>query len=77
MARRHRLRFVGGIYHVTFKGNGRRDIFHDAQDYERLTARVTESAMIPSLKSNAMNDEKPCESCDTTATQKRYDCKMG
>ena len=44
MARRHRLQFAGGIYHVTFRGNGRRDIFRDSQDYERLTARLAESA---------------------------------
>ena len=39
MARRQRLRFTGGIYRVTFKGDGRRDIFHGAQDYERLAPR--------------------------------------
>ena len=44
MARRHRLQFADGIYHVTFRGNGRRDMFHATLDYERLTARVAESA---------------------------------
>jgi len=44
MARKLRIQYAGAIYHVTFRGNARQDIFTDDRDRERLTARVAESA---------------------------------
>lgn len=43
MARKPRILIAGGIYHVTCRGNGRRRIFKDDQDRERLLARLAES----------------------------------
>lgn len=44
MARRLRMQYAGGIYHVTFRGNAQQEIFVDDSDRERLTHRVAESA---------------------------------
>ena len=43
MARRLRLQYEGAIYHVTVRGNGRRRIFRDDRDRERLFWRLSES----------------------------------
>jgi len=43
MARKLRLQFEGAIYHVTVRGNGRRSIFFDNSDRERLLKRLQES----------------------------------
>jgi putative transposase len=43
MARRLRLLFEGGIYHVTFRGNRRQAIFRDDADRRRLLERLAES----------------------------------
>jgi len=44
MARKLRIQYEGAIYHVTFRGNARREIFADDRDRERLTERLGESA---------------------------------
>ena len=44
MARKLRLQYEGAIYHITVRGNGRRRIFHDDSDRERLLWRISESA---------------------------------
>lgn len=44
MARKLRLLFKGAIYHVTFRGNARQDIFIDEADRRRLKERLAESA---------------------------------
>lgn len=44
MARRPRILFPGAIYHVTFRGNGRQDIFLDAKDRRRMLERLGEAA---------------------------------
>jgi len=44
MARKLRIQYEGAIYHVTFRGNARREIFGDDRDRERLTERLGESA---------------------------------
>jgi REP element-mobilizing transposase RayT len=44
MARKLRLQYEGAIYHVTVRGNGRREIFRDDSDRERLLWRLSESA---------------------------------
>ena len=46
MARRLRMLFEGGIYHVTFRGNRRQAIFRDDADRRRLLARLAESVEI-------------------------------
>ncbi len=43
MARKLRLQYEGAIYHVTVRGNGRRAIFKDFRDRERLLERLAES----------------------------------
>jgi REP element-mobilizing transposase RayT len=43
MARKLRVQFAGGIYHVTFRGNGRQDIFGDDRDRLRLRRRLEEA----------------------------------
>ncbi len=43
MARKLRLQFEGAIYHVTVRGSGRRRIFRDDSDRERLFWRLSES----------------------------------
>lgn len=43
MARKLRLLFEGGIYHVTFRGNARQDIFVDTVDRLRMLERLSES----------------------------------
>jgi putative transposase len=43
MPRRLRVQFSGAIYHVTIRGNGRKDIFGDDHDRERFLQRLTES----------------------------------
>ncbi len=43
MPRKRRLQFEGAIYHITSRGNGRRDIFNDNHDRERLLRRLAES----------------------------------
>jgi REP element-mobilizing transposase RayT len=43
MARPLRIQFPGAIYHVTFRGNERRDIFGDEKDRERFLAQLAES----------------------------------
>jgi len=42
MARLLRVEYEGAIYHVTLRGNGRADIFHDKQDRERFLTRLGE-----------------------------------
>ena len=37
MARQPRVQFLGAIYHVVTRGDGRRAIFHDDGHYDRLT----------------------------------------
>ena len=44
MARKLRMQFEGGIYHVTFRGNARQDIFKDDEDRQRLKERLAEAA---------------------------------
>ena len=44
MARKLRLLFEGALYHVTFRGNARQDVFADDQDRLRLLERLCESA---------------------------------
>ena len=43
MARKLRMQFEGGIYHVTFRGNARQDIFTDDGDRQRLKERMEEA----------------------------------
>ena len=43
MARKLRLQYEGAIYHVTVRGNGRRSIFTEDGDRERLLWRLSES----------------------------------
>ncbi|MCX6997984.1 MAG: transposase [Kiritimatiellaeota bacterium] len=43
MPRHLRVEFPGAIYHVTIRGNGRRDIFGDDHDRERFLRRLAES----------------------------------
>ena len=43
MARKLRLQYEGAIYHITVRGNGRRRIFRDDSDRERLLWRLSES----------------------------------
>jgi REP element-mobilizing transposase RayT len=42
MARLLRLEYPGAIYHVTIRGNNRRDLFADNEDRERFLARLGE-----------------------------------
>ena len=44
MARRPRVLLVGGIYHITCRGNERRVIFKDDADRQRFLDRLAESA---------------------------------
>ena len=44
MARPLRIQFPGAIYHVTFRGIERRDIFRDDRDRDRFLARLEEVA---------------------------------
>jgi len=37
MARPLRIEFENGLYHVTARGNERRDIFRDEKDFSKLT----------------------------------------
>ncbi|MFC1452508.1 transposase [Verrucomicrobiota bacterium] len=46
MARKLRLQFKGAIYHITVRGNGRRRIFCDERDRERLMWRLGESVAL-------------------------------
>ena len=43
MARKLRLQHEGAIYHITVRGNGRRPIFKDDNDRERLLWLLSES----------------------------------
>jgi putative transposase len=43
MPRHPRVQFSGAIYHVTIRGNGRRNIFGDDRDRERFLLRLAES----------------------------------
>lgn len=43
MARKLRLQYEGAIYHVTVRGNGRRRIFIDDRDRDRILWRLCES----------------------------------
>lgn len=43
MARKLRLEFKGAIYHVTFRGNGRQNIFRSDADRRRLLERMEQS----------------------------------
>ena len=43
MARKLRLQYEGAIYHVSVRGNGRRRIFRDDRDRDRLLWRLCES----------------------------------
>lgn len=44
MARLARVEYEGAIYHVTVRGNNRRDLFADDRDRERLLKRLSEVA---------------------------------
>ena len=44
MARKTRILFAGGIYHVTSRGNDRRAIFHDDRDRMRFLENLNQSA---------------------------------
>jgi putative transposase len=44
MARKPRLQFEGAIYHITFRGNAKMNIFIDDADRIRLKERIAESA---------------------------------
>jgi len=44
MARKPRLVFANAIYHITFRGNERRDIFCDDKDRERFLLSLAERA---------------------------------
>ena len=37
MPRKPRVQFPGAIYHIVTRGDGRREVFHDARHYERFT----------------------------------------
>ncbi len=43
MPRPWRIRYAGAKYHVTVRGNGRRDVFHGADDYERFLAQLDDA----------------------------------
>jgi len=40
MARPLRIEFENGLYHVTARGNERRDIFRDEKDFSKLTEQL-------------------------------------
>jgi putative transposase len=42
MARLARVEYEGAIYHVTVRGNNRRDLFRDDRDRERVLAKLAE-----------------------------------
>lgn len=42
MARKPRILFAGAIYHITFRGNARQDIFLDVRDRRHLLDKVKE-----------------------------------
>lgn len=44
MARPLRIEYAGAVYHVTIRGNQRRDIFRSTQDRERFLFKLEESA---------------------------------
>ncbi|HMO51510.1 MAG TPA: transposase [Kiritimatiellia bacterium] len=44
MARRPRILFEGAVYHVTFRGNARQDIFLDVHDRRDLLDRLSEAS---------------------------------
>jgi REP element-mobilizing transposase RayT len=43
MARHLRLLYEGALYHVSFRGVNRQDLFLDERDRERFLERVAES----------------------------------
>ena len=43
MARPLRIEYTGAVYHVTIRGNQRRDIFLSSQDRERFLFKLEES----------------------------------
>ena len=43
MARPWRIRYAGAKYHVTVRGNGRREVFHNRFDYERFLEQLDEA----------------------------------
>lgn len=50
MARSLRIQYEGAVYHVTCRGNERRDIFRDDDDRRRFLAMLGRSANIYSVK---------------------------
>lgn len=43
MARKPRLEVEGGLYHITARGNNRRRIFDDDEDYQKMLKLLTEA----------------------------------
>ncbi len=43
MPRPWRIRYPGAKYHITVRGNGRRDVFHEASDYERFLMQLCDA----------------------------------
>ena len=43
MARKPRVEVEGGLYHITARGNNRRRIFDDDEDYRKLLKLLTET----------------------------------
>lgn len=43
MARPWRIRYAGAKYHITVRGNGRQEIFHDPEDYQRFLMQLSEA----------------------------------
>jgi len=50
MARRPRILYEGAIYHVTFRGNARQDIFHDIRDRHRMLQRIGECCEVHQVR---------------------------
>jgi len=50
MARRPRVLFDGAIYHITFRGNDRQNIFVDTRDRRKLLEQLEESCQIHQVK---------------------------
>ena len=43
MARPWRIRYAGAKYHVTVRGNGRREVFHEYHDYARFMDQLIDA----------------------------------
>ncbi len=50
MARPLRIQYPGAVYHVTCRGNERKDIFKDDADRERFVRILSQAAEIYSIK---------------------------